>query len=193
MAGISGWPNPVLLQNCWAFRNGINYWGDTAFTGNGNGFKLGGNYVPAPHRVVNCVAFHNAANGFDQNNNTAGQTLDNNTAWANGSANINLNHGTLTQGVHVLRNNLSIAGTVSVQSSATQTTNSWQLITAAVSDVLSTDESLALAARRDDGGLPETQFLRPAPGGRLMDRGTNIGTTYFGSAPDLGAYETPTW
>src|SRR5205823_4750839 len=93
-------PNAVLVENCWAFRNGINYWNDPSFTGNGNGFKLGGNFYAGPHRVVNCVAFGNTQNGYDQNNNTAGLTLDNNTAWSNVANNFNLNHGTTTQGVH---------------------------------------------------------------------------------------------
>lgn len=75
--------NTVIITNCWAFRNGTNIFGDAAWQGNGNGFKLGGNYVGTPHRLVRSVAFENMANGVDQNNNLAGQTLDNNTAWAN--------------------------------------------------------------------------------------------------------------
>jgi len=31
----------VLFDSCWSFHNGYNLWGDLAFAGNGNGFKVG--------------------------------------------------------------------------------------------------------------------------------------------------------
>ncbi len=197
-------PNPVLLDNCWSFRNGSNVVNDPLYTGDGNGFKLGGIDnttkvpIPAPHRVVNCVSFSNTHHGFDQNNNSAGMTLDQNTAWHNGllsGLNFSLNHGTVTQGVHVVRNNLSIDGGVDF-ATANLTNNSWQLITspaANTGDVLGVDESFALAPRRDDGGLPEVPFLRPVPLGRLVNQGVNFGQPFAGAAPDLGAFESPEW
>lgn len=185
----------VVIESCWAFRNGINFWNDPLFTGNANGFKLGGNFYSGPHRISNCVAFDHRQTGFDQNNNTAGLVVVHNTAWGNGSRNFNFNHGATTQGVHQLRNNLSINGSVTVQSSAIQQNNSWQVYPGgiAASDFLSVDAALALTPRRDDGGLPETPFLRPVPGGRLVDKGVNIGEPFAGSAPDLGAFESPVW
>jgi hypothetical protein len=185
--------NAVLMEDCWAFRQGINYWGSPQFNGNGNGFKLGGNYVGAPHRLVRSVAFGNHANGIDQNNNISGQTIDQNTSWANGSRNFNLNHGTNTT-PHVVRNNLSIAGASSdsFTSGTLATNNSWQVLSPAAgsNDVLSLDESVAVAPRQADGTLPVWPFLRPVPGGRLVDRGVYIGAPYNGAAPDLGAFET---
>jgi len=216
-SGCRGWENsdddwdlwmgtsPVLITNCWAFRAGTNVFYDaatnTAFNGNGNGFKLGGNGVGTPHRLVNCLSFGNTAWGVDQNNNAAGQTVDQNTVWNNVSGAINLNHLGLQYGVlqssHVVRNNVAI-GTVSVGSTATypsiQMSNTWQVLTSVnTNDFLSTDYTWALAPRRDDGGLPENPFLRPVPTGRLVNRGTNIGNPFVGSAPDLGAYETVVW
>jgi hypothetical protein len=191
-------PNPVYIENCWAFRNG--HFGTN---GDRNGFKLGGNNVAAPHRIVSCFSFHNPHHGYDQNNNTTTQTVDNCTAWANGAAaggsghNFNLNHGTNV--AHMLRNNLSIDGTVSTSSLCILLSNSWQVVTnpvASVNDVLSTNEDYALYPRRDDGSLPETPFMRPVPGGRLVDKGVitnDISRPYSGSAPDLGAFETPVW
>ena len=176
-----GAPNPVLIEDCWSF---------------GNGFKLGGNDIPASHHLVNCVSFLNTHHGYDQNNNAAPQTLDNCTAWNNGTLsghNFNLNHGAIV--AHVLRNNLSIAGTVSTNTVTVQVSNSWQVVNPAPgsSDVLSVDAALALAPRRDDGSLPETPFLRPVPTGRLVDQGANLGEPFFGPAPDLGAFESPIW
>jgi Pel9A-like, right handed beta helix region len=198
-------PNVVLIDSCWSFRNGSNVINDPGYTGDGNGFKLGGidgtTMVPiaAPHRVINCIAFRNTHHGIDQNNNSAGQTLDNNTTWSNGvisGNNINLNHGAVTQGVHVVRNNISFAGTTSFAAGSLLTNNSWQLFVSPPvtnSDVLSLDTSWAQAPRRDDGGLPDVPFLRPVPTCRLIDHGVNAGLPFIGPTPDLGAFEAPAW
>jgi hypothetical protein len=193
---------PVLITNCWASRAGIDVWGISGgqFNGNGNGFKLGGNGTPAPHRLVGCLSFGNKAWGVDQNNNAAGQNVDQNTVWNNGSGAINLNHlstGGPLQSSHVVRNNAAI-GTVSIGSTATypsiQMSNTWQVLSDVnTNDFLNTDYTWAMAPRRDDGGLPEIPFLRPVPGGRLVDKGMNIGSPFAGSAPDLGAFETSVW
>lgn len=187
--GTSG----IVIDQCWAFYNGTNYWNDPAFNGNGQGFKLGGNYVGAPHRLVRSVAFRNEASGVDQNNNITGQTIDNNTSWANQARNFNLNHGTNTT-PHTIRNNLSLAGGSgdSFTSGTLFTSNSWQVISgpaANSSDVLSVDESVARAPRNADGALPSWPFLRPVPGGRLIDKGMILSEPYTGTAPDLGAFE----
>jgi hypothetical protein len=196
---------PVLITNCWAFRSGIDVWGTSGgqFNGNGNGFKLGGNGTAAVHRVVSSLSFGNKAWGVDQNNNAAGQTVDQNTVWNNGSGAINLNHLGSQYGVlqssHVLRNNVAI-GSVSIGSTASfpsiQMSNTWQVLASVnTNDFLNTDSpyTWAMAPRRDDGGLPENPFLRPVPTGRLVDKGVTNGIPFVGSAPDLGAYETTTW
>ena len=196
---------PVLITNCWAFRAATNVFWDaatnTAFNGNGNGFKLGGNGTATPHRLVGCLSFGNTSWGVDQNNNAAGQTVDQNTVWNNGSGAINLNHLGSQYGVlqssHVVRNNVAI-GSVTIGSTATypsiQMSNTWQVLPDVnTNDFLSTDYTWAMAPRRDDGGLPENPFLRPVPTGRLVDKGKNIGSSFVGAAPDLGAYETSVW
>jgi hypothetical protein len=185
--------NAVVIENCWTWRNGIDFWGaGTNFSGNGNGFKLGGNYQAGAHRVRRCVSFGHPHNGFDQNNNLAGQTLDHCTAWANGERNFALNHGANTT-PHVVRNNLSIAGgsSDSFTSGTLATNNSWQVLSPAAStnDVVSADASLVASPRQADGSLPELPFLRPVPGGRLIDRGVDLGEPCSGTAPDLGAFE----
>ena len=184
----------IVITNCWAYRQGTNVFGDTAWQGNGNGFKLGGNYVGAPHRLVRSLAFLNMANGVDQNNNIAGQALDNNTSWANRARNFSMAHGTNTT-PHVVRNNLSFAGGSSDQftSGTLSTNNSWQIISspaANASDVQSVDYSGVTGPRQADGSLPTLPFMRPVLGGRLVDKGVNDNVSYSGSAPDLGAFET---
>lgn len=194
---------PVMITNCWAFRAATNVWdpNNTQFNGNGNGFKLGGNGTATPHRLVNCLSFGNSAWGVDQNNNAAGQTVDQNTVWNNGSGAINLNHlGTnygVLQSSHVVRNNVAL-GAVAIGGTATypavQLSNTWQVLPDVnTNDFLSTDYTWAMGPRRDDGSLPETPFLRPLPAGRLVDQGANLGYPFKGTAPDLGAFETATW
>jgi hypothetical protein len=191
---------PVLITNCWAFRNGSNVWASGPFAGNGNGFKLGGSGVPAAHRLVASLAFHNVGtnggNGIDQNSNTRGQTVDQNTSWLNRYSNFSLNNGANTT-PHVVRNNISFMGgrSDSFTTGTLTNNNSWQVISPTVNtnDFLTVDESFAVAPRRDDGSLPETPFFRPVPGGRLVDKGVNMGMPFYGSAPDLGTFETPTW
>ncbi|MGA2139067.1 MAG: right-handed parallel beta-helix repeat-containing protein [Verrucomicrobiia bacterium] len=194
---------PVLIENCWAFRNGIDFWGaGSNFAGNGNGFKLGGSGTPTVHHLVGSLSFGNRVWGVDQNDNADGQIVDQNTVWNNGGGAINLNHLLSQYGVlqssHVLRNNAAI-GTVTIGSTSAypsiQISNTWQVLPDVnTNDFLSTDWTWAMAPRRDDGGLPETPFMRPVPGGRLVDLGTtNVGIAFYGSAPDLGAFESPTW
>jgi hypothetical protein len=191
--------NTVVLSNCWTWGNGTNL----VTAGDGNGFKLGGHnnanvqWFAGPHLVTRCVSFKNFHNGFDQNNNAAGITLDQNTAWANGDRNFAMNHITnIFVTIHTVRNTISIGGGSVDQfyPGSILISNSWQVVPAAgTNDWLSVDRAQALAPRRDDGGLPEVPLLRPVPTGSFVDMGADLGQPFQGSAPDLGAFETPAW
>jgi hypothetical protein len=61
-------PNVVVIENSWAFLNGILASGGGTSNGDGNGFKLGG--AGAAHKVTGCFAMDNTACGFTRNNNT---------------------------------------------------------------------------------------------------------------------------
>jgi len=124
-------------------------------------------------------------------------TVDNNSGWANGKKNFYLSHGTNIT-AHVVRNNLSFAGVQgdTFYPGSVLTNNSWQVGLSpgpGTNDFLSVDVSFALAPRRDDGGLPEVPFLRQFPNGRLVDKGVYRGEAYQAAAPDLGAFESPSW
>ncbi|MFT3735611.1 MAG: right-handed parallel beta-helix repeat-containing protein [Rhodocyclaceae bacterium] len=179
----------VKIEQSWAFSNGINLWSDSAFAGNGNGFKLGGNSVVQRNVITQSVAFSNPGKGFDQNNNTGGVTLYNNTGYKNGR-----NYswgGTLASGEkNTLRNNASLSGTnADVIANATSTNNTWNSIATASSDFASVNTSLATKARNADGSLPSTSLFRLSSSSRLVNKGYNVGIAYKGSAPDLGAFE----
>ncbi len=178
---------PVLVDSCWAFHNGYNIWGDASFQGDGNGFKVGGNYVPAQHIVTRCVAFDNNGKGFDQNNNTGAVTIMNCTAYRNyktyvfGAAPDTLQH--------VFKNNISYFSSLQIISSSVQDSNSWQKRAVLPTDFLSLDTSLAHQPRREDGSLPVNNFLRLAPTSSFINGGEDVGLAYSGSGPDLGAFE----
>ena len=183
----------IVIDNCWAFNNGVNSWSSSSFAGNGNGFKLGGNQVATPHTVADCLSFNNTSNGgkgFDENNNLAGQTLYNCTAFGNTNGNFVFTN-TLTSGTHTFANCLSYKGKVNI-SSGTQKNNSWQNgLTVSDADFQSLDTTQALAPRSADGSLPAIALMHLAPGSKLINAGTDVGLPFSGLAPDLGCFESP--
>lgn len=184
--------SPVLIDSCFAFRNGVDSWFSGSFNGNGNGFKLGGNYVSTPHTVRNCVSFDNAGNtgrGFDENNNTAGQTLYNCTAFRNKGDNYHFKNVVDSGQTHIIKNGISLEGAVAI-SSGVQEKNSWQGFTVSAADFLSIDTAVVTAPRNPDGSLRTNTFLHLAPTSPMIDAGVVVGLPYNGRAPDLGAFET---
>lgn len=184
----------TTYENCWAFKNGYRADGSISL-GNGNGFKMGGSDDKTlMHNVImkNCLAFDNRVKGFDQNNNKGSMILYNCTAYRNGQ-----NYGmggivyTDSGKVMTLINCAVLGGVGSIWSGAIQQTNSWMppfSVTSA--DFVSIDTSGVRGPRNPDGSLPELPFMRLAYGSQLIDAGTDVGLPYFGTAPDIGAYES---
>ncbi|HAB53699.1 MAG TPA: hypothetical protein DCE80_16245 [Ignavibacteriales bacterium] len=184
----------ITIENCIAFRNGVDTWHTGQVNGNGNGIKLGGNYIATPHIVKNCLAFDNAGNGgrgFDENNNLAGQTLYNCTAFRNLRSNYYFNNYPLSSGKHSIINCISyLEGTANIFKNSTLQTNSWQGFTVSTTDFLTVDTTGITNSRNSDGSLPHTNFMHLADGSDFIDAGTNVGIPYYGSAPDLGFFES---
>lgn len=147
----------VTLDGNWAFHNG--YGDGNQRTGDGNGFKLGGQRPgtgtgSGGHIVTNNVAWDNAASGFDENQATIPLTLRNNTAYDNGTYNFGFYSLQNT-----LANNLSL-GSGQVSSSGSNSNNSWNLSSPpATSAVQSLDAAIAEGPRAADGSLPASGFL----------------------------------
>lgn len=181
-------PELVTFENCWAFRNGIDVWNYGGFTGNGNGFKLGGNYAAAKNKVSHCVSFGHPQKGFDQNHNTAALTILNCTSYSNGN-NYGINEATTSGEKHYFRNNISIGQTPST-ANVNSAYNSWDSgFSVSNSDFISLVTSLATVARNADGNIPYTDLFRLKTTSKLVNAGTDVGLAYEGSAPDLGAFE----
>ncbi len=164
--GFDAWEflSPITIENSLAYGNGYNRWSLPNYTGDGNGFKLGGGDVdlPAAHVVRNSMAWGNSAGGFIDNANPGALVLDHNTAWKNTGTGFDFADSTST-----LTKNLSVNnGTaVSLGSHSTGSGNSWNL-GGAWNDaaLLSTDPAGLTGARTASGDIPVTDFLVPRSG-----------------------------
>jgi len=189
----------VTIENSWAWLHG--YLPGTMIpvrAGNGNGFKAGGYggvYVPngVKHTVRFSVAFANKASGFYANHHPVANDFFNNTSYGNypdfnmlgidaSGAAVNLGN---------LRNNIAYTGTlVSDVSGANDAFNSWNLrVVMSDAQFESVSTSGWDAPRLPDGSLPILKSFHLAPRSTLIDKGTNVGLPYKGTAPDLGAFE----
>jgi autotransporter-associated beta strand protein len=196
----------VTVENSWAFNNGFNNWGDTAWAGDGNGVKLG--HDSGTHLIQNVVVWGNRLNGIDVNGNATaievpddpidhGVIVENVTAYNNGWDGANktgYNFLFDESFAHVVRNNVAYLGgkgNANIYTGVVNDHNSWNGLTVSASDFLSLDDTIATGPRQADGSLPVSDFLQLARGSRLIDAGVDVGTPYNGNAPDLGAFESP--
>jgi pectate lyase len=198
----------VTFDHCWSFYNGY-FTNFTSSTGDGNGIKAGGYGVsggsfptPIPHHIVRfCLTVRNRASGFYANHHLDGQVWLNNTAYRN---NINFNMLCSTNNAssagdcpgydHVMKNNIGYLATSSEVSnlgpSNDTTFNFFTLpVTVNAADFVSLDESQLTAPRQANGDLPVLTCLALTNGSDCIDAGTNLGFAFYGTAPDLGAFE----
>ena len=184
-------PEGVVIENCWSFNNGSLKVGDSTYSGNMDGFKLGGNSQVQHNEVYNCVSFGNGLRGYDENNNKGGVKVYNCLAY-NNNANYMFT-GTLNSGEqHDFRNNISLTEKTAsnIKSTNKQVNNTWNSgFSVSKSDFKSLDLSLATIARNADGSIPETDLFRLKAGSKLIDAGTSTGRPYLGSHPDIGPFE----
>jgi len=193
----------VLVEDSWAFDNGklipqffdkdAQEDGDLSagnFRGDGNGFKLGQD--GGPHVLNRVLVWENEVRGIDVNGNGFGVTVNNSTVF-NSGRNWQFDEESFeTMNQHVLRNNISFAGSSSddFDSGVEDTFNTWNGIPVSAADFLSLDDSIARGPRQPDGSLPVSDFLRLAEDSNLIDAGVDVGLPFNGEAPDLGAFET---
>ncbi|MEF8856363.1 MAG: right-handed parallel beta-helix repeat-containing protein [Haloarculaceae archaeon] len=155
------------LRRCVAHGNGYDPDGNEA--GDGNGFKLGGGSTSGGHRVERCVSYRNATRGFHYNEADVPVEVYNCTAWDNPR------NYWFAEVQHVLRNNISSQGEVTLGSAVDHAYNTWNLgITSPSFESIDPSSS---------------DFLRLASDSPAIDAGTDVGLSFDGEAPDLGAYE----
>ncbi|UUU21104.1 right-handed parallel beta-helix repeat-containing protein [Streptomyces sp. DSM 40750] len=156
--GLDLWQfsSPVTIEHSWAFGNGKNRWNDSAFEGNGNGFKLGGGGVSVAHFVNNNAAWDNTLHGFTENSNTGAISLNRNTTYANKA-----NGFYFATGKARLARNLAVgngSGKAKLGSATVSAANNWDSAVATPA-FKSTDASGVYGPRRPDGSLPAITFL----------------------------------
>ena len=156
--GLDLWQfsSPVTIEHSWAFGNGKNRWNDSAFEGNGNGYKLGGGGVTVAHVVNNNAAWDNTLNGFTENSNPGAIVLNRNTAYANAEAGFYFATGKAR-----LARNLAVGnkgGLSKLSSSTVSAANNWDSGVSTPS-FRTTDATTVYSARKSDGSLPATTFL----------------------------------
>jgi hypothetical protein len=151
----------VTVENSLAWGNGYNRWNIPGYTGDGNGFKLGGGDedLPAAHVTRNSMAWDNSAGGFIDNANPGALVTDRCTAWRNGGTGFDFADadGTLTRNLAV-----SNGTNQSLGSSSSGSGNSWDL--GGSWSFASTDQATITGARAADGSIPSSTFLRPSNG-----------------------------
>jgi uncharacterized repeat protein (TIGR02059 family) len=179
----------VVFESCWSFENGYGTSGD------GAGFKLGRTHLThldSPQRVLtNCLSFNNKGVGFDQSEGNILIDIFNNTSYNNSRGFSFASGGNLAI---EFKNNISFANRDYAdifQSNMIFDHNSWQgghVVSEA--DFTSLDGSGSYGSRKADGSLPDITFLHLASGSDLIDAGIDVGLSFSGNAPDLGAFET---
>ncbi|MGW6012374.1 right-handed parallel beta-helix repeat-containing protein [Streptomyces sp. NPDC055210] len=155
--GIDFWSfsSPVTVEHTWAMGNGKNRWSDSAFAGDGNGYKLGGDGEVVAHVVNNSAAWDNAGSGFTENSNTGAIVINRTTAYAN------VKYGYyFATGAARLGKNLAVSNgsTVSKGGSVVSAGNNWDSGISTPS-FRSTDASTTYNSRQSNGALPVTTFL----------------------------------
>jgi hypothetical protein len=162
--GFDAWSfsSPITIVNSIAYGNGYNRWNIPNFSGDGNGFKLGGSGGTGPaagHSVSNSMSFSNAAHGFTDNGNTGSIVITRSTAYKNAKTGFDVDGGSKSK----LTADLAVGNATAVAlGSSTASGNSWNI--GGTWSLLSTDSSTITGPRAADGSIPSSTFLVPANG-----------------------------
>lgn len=214
---ISASGYPTEFDGCWCFNNGPSQFDLTDFpryevdktffdnyktsegkiivpnSGNGNGFKVGGNSTKHDVILRNCVSFGNKVKGFDQNNNGGDMQIYNCTSYGNKSLNYGL--GNKVSGASLtIMNCISAPQSVSNSffSGTISQTNNWNMsLSVTDADFQSVDLARAYDIRNADGSLSDMgNLFRLSAKSKLIDKGTKLeGIDFCHKTLDLGAFE----
>lgn len=185
----------TTYQGCWSFRNGYvpGTYTNPGSQADGMGFKWGSNANTAHLRTyTNCISFDNKAWGFDQNVSHSIAWFYNNTSYRNKAGGWATGYAISPRVANVLKNNISFNDPTSVSdlSGLVYDHNTWNGTPAVAGSFLSLDTTGISGARNiTTGALPVSNFLHLSAGSNMIDIGTNVGLSFNGPNPDLGAYE----
>lgn len=196
----------IYIDSCWTMGNGNPALASkddadwkygqrnelsSSWSGDGNGFKLGGDDWAAKHQVNNCIAFdgYSTGAGFSENNNADSLYLYNCVSWQN------IKNFRLSAYPCDVRNCISFdakktgsSAMFDLQDGTIEKNNSWNTINGSAALVpvssgfdqksvykqfVSTSKADFMAPREADGSLPENGFGRLVAGSYFIDKGTN--------------------
>jgi hypothetical protein len=189
-----------VIESSWAMGNGYIKSGTARpAAGNGNGFKVGSSKMGVRHVAKHNLAWKNVAAGFYANHSSGGNDWYDNTSYSNGTQYNMLasdpNDSSVTiiltgDKVHRMRNNIGFPNKNSNMNGVDTAFNTWDLgITPAAGDFASVDDAGFMGPRQADGSLPALDFMRLRAQSPMIDKGTDVGLPFAGTAPDLGAFE----
>jgi hypothetical protein len=161
--GLDFWEftSAITVQDTIAYGNGYNRWSIPDYTGDGNGFKLGGSDGTGPaadHVVTNSMAWGNSHHGFTDNGNTGTLTISRSTAYNNTKTGFDVDSSTSKLTADLALGN----GTAVALGSSTAAGNSWNI--GGTWTVLSTDPATITGPRDADGSIPSSTYLVPSNG-----------------------------
>ncbi|NVO19612.1 MAG: hypothetical protein HXX13_07920, partial [Bacteroidetes bacterium] len=196
--GYDTWMSNGLVEfdNCWSFKNGYREDGVTT-GGDGNGYKYGetGVYDVLKRKTTNCLSFQNRMRGYTQNFCHAIAYFYNDVSYSNGARGFDFD--IVENKAHIFRNNIAYGdvsnsiflGSGNIIDHNTFGASGSPIITVTNSDFVSVSSVGMDGPRQADGSLPVLTFLHLASSSGLIDAGIDVGISYSGSAPDLGAFE----
>lgn len=160
--GFDAWEflSPIRIEDSLAWSNGYNHWNLPDYSGDGNGFKMGGgdDDLPADHVVVNSIAWRNSAHGFTDNGNPGTLHFSDSTAWKNGRTGFDVDSSTSQLTANLALNN----ATQVALGASTGSGNSWDIKSKWVdADLQNTSASVITGPRAADGSIASTNFLVP--------------------------------
>jgi hypothetical protein len=206
----------LVIKNCWSFSNGyLTGDGNGAKIG-GNGAATDTTFVPDSTKINAIITNNIFADNHGELGGSGIQIVEqgyyltnsriyNNTLYGNDAGFSHSYNSTYDYSLSQYFNNICYLtgaqyscayiapdeqGTntfIGVAEYPSWTANTDFIVTSA--DFVSLDVSELESARNSDGSLPIVDFVRLAEGSDLIDRGTNVGLPYTGSAPDLGYSE----
>ncbi len=97
----------VVIKNSVAYANGTLT--DGTGNGDGNGFKLGGDGIAVPHKLINSVSFDNNNDGITSNSNPE-VIIEDSTSYGNGGQNVALYGKGDVSRAFVVKGLVSVAG-----------------------------------------------------------------------------------
>lgn len=195
----SGPIGAVTIENCLAFKNGTltNGVGD----GDGNGFKLGGDGIAVPHKLINSIAYDNNNDGVTSNSNPA-VIIENVTSYGNKGRNITLYGKGTGDRAFVMTHTLSMNGTtpdnISEMPSLASVSNYLDLGagtknsdgTTLLSGIFVTTDTTILPTRLADGSI-NTQDLLTLNGSEPQGLGAHLSLTPLGLSVPAEKVVTP--